>query len=129
MKVSNHMTDKHTSDVLERIFHEPNRLAIMSALCAADKGMAFTELKKTCGLTDGNLNRHLKVLAEGGVITINKAFVKDKPRTTVRLSRLGLKRFSDYISALETVLQKARAALPGKTPARATIPLGHTAVA
>ena len=99
-------------DALEKIFHEPNRLAIMSALCAADEGLSFTELKSECSLTDGNLNRHLKVLEDAGAIEIGKTFVDSKPRTTVSLSKSGLESFSEYLGALDEVLKKARSALP-----------------
>jgi DNA-binding transcriptional ArsR family regulator len=100
-------------EALERIFHEPNRLAIMSALCAANnEGLSFNELKEQCDLTDGNLNRHLKVLEEAGAVAIEKSFVDAKPRTTVSFSRDGLDRFSEYLAALSEVLQKAKKALP-----------------
>lgn len=57
-------------DRLSRVFHEPRRLAIMSVLCAsAPTGLSFSELRAQCGLTDGNLNRHLKTLEEAGAIT------------------------------------------------------------
>ena len=46
-------------DALERVFHEPSRMAILSALCTVRGGMPFTELRDRCGLTDGNLSRHL----------------------------------------------------------------------
>lgn len=107
-------------DALERVFHEPNRLAVMSALCAAREGMAFTDLKALCNLTDGNLNRHLKVLEEAGVIRIEKAFIANKPRTTLHLSASGLKRFNEYLEALGEVLKKAKRALPADAhPSRA----------
>ena len=106
-------------DALERIFHEPNRMAIMSTLCAAEKGLSFTEIKKTCNLTDGNLNRHLKVLSEAKAITIKKAFVNDKPRTTVSLSKLGLQKFTEYLAALEEMLRMAKAAVSDE-PAKET---------
>jgi len=96
---------------LEKIFHEPNRLAIMSALCAAEDGMSFPELREACNLTDGNLNRHLKVLTESGAIRSKKQFVDERPRTTVKLSPSGLKRFQEYLKALEAVLLNARNAL------------------
>ena len=70
-------------DALERIFHEPSRLAIMSELCGAGKGQSFSDLKAACGLTDGNLNRHLKVLQDAGVVKVTKKFVGVKP-TSVR---------------------------------------------
>jgi DNA-binding transcriptional ArsR family regulator len=98
-------------DALERIFHEPNRLAIMSALCAAEEGISFPELKQACGLTDGNLNRHLKALSDNEAVVIEKAFVNERPRTTVTLSDTGLARFQQYLKALESVLLTARTAL------------------
>lgn len=104
-------------EALEKIFHEPNRLAIMSALCAADNGLSFNELKDTCRLTDGNLNRHLKALENAGAVRIRKSFVDSKPRTTVSLSKKGLDRFGEYLEALSGVLERARAALPAEEPA------------
>jgi DNA-binding transcriptional ArsR family regulator len=97
-------------DVLEKIFHEPNRLAIVSAVCAAERGIPFTDLKTACRLTDGNLNRHLKALEEEGVIRIDKSFVQSRPRTTIYLTKTGLKRFNEYLGALTKVLEKARQA-------------------
>jgi DNA-binding transcriptional ArsR family regulator len=103
---------KPESDLLERLFHEPNRLAIMSALCASDAGLTFAELKDACELTDGNLNRHLKSLEDAGAIQIRKAFVGLKPRTSVRLTHAGLARFREYLEALEEVLDRAKQSLP-----------------
>lgn len=105
------MSDEPVS-LLERIFHEPSRLAIMSALCAAESGLPFVELRDACHLTDGNLNRHLKVLEDAGVIRVDKRFVDRKPRTTVRISPDGLRRFQEYLAALSQVLKQARQALP-----------------
>ena len=99
-------------DALERIFHEPNRLAIMSALCATRTGLTFNDLKEVCRLTDGNLNRHLKVLEEAGAVRVQKAFVEAKPRTTIVISVTGLERFSQYLEALSEVLKKAKLAVP-----------------
>ena len=101
---------------LERIFHEPSRFAILSALCAAEKGLTFTELKESCDLTDGNLSRHLSALEEDGVVRIDKRFVDSKPRTTVYLSKAGLDRFRDYLDSLATILASTRKSLPA--PAR-----------
>lgn len=110
-------------DALEKIFHEPNRLAIMSALCAADDGLSFNDIKSECGLTDGNLNRHLKTLEEAGAIRIDKTFVDTKPRTTVFLSKKGLDSFSEYLDALSAVLKKARSAIPVDKEEKAVLPL------
>lgn len=115
----------HAPAALGRLFHEPSRLAILSALCAARDGLSFTELRDACRLTDGNLSRHLKALEEDGVVKIRKAFIDDKPRTTVALTRDGLTRFSLYLDTLSSVLQDAkRAARQEQTTHRNAHPLG-----
>lgn len=92
---------------LKRIFHEPNRLAIMSALCSSANGLTFRELKEDCDLTDGNLSRHLKALEEAEVIVVNKKFVGVKPQTSIQLTDKGRDSFIEYLQALEEVLKKA----------------------
>ncbi len=113
------MTADNPYDALGKLFHEPNRLAIMSALCSARGGMTFVELKSACNLTDGNLNRHLKVLEEAGAVKIKKEFVDSKPRTTVLVTPKGVNRFNEYLGALSAVLSQARKAVPvkGRDPA------------
>jgi DNA-binding transcriptional ArsR family regulator len=106
--------NKAPVEALEKIFHEPNRLAIMSILCANNKGLTFSELRDQCNLTDGNLNRHLKVLEEAAAIHIKKRFVDNKPQTTVTISKTGLCRFEDYLDALQQVLQTAQQGLEPK---------------
>jgi DNA-binding transcriptional ArsR family regulator len=125
------MTDKkdNLADALERVFHEPNRLAIMSCLCAASGGLTFTEVRDACGLTDGNLNRHLKVLEESGAVRIEKAFVDAKPQTTVTVTDRGLARFGDYLDTLAGVLEAARRAIPAGRTVRRRLPRIRTAQA
>ena len=59
-------------DGLDRVMHEKARLGLLSSLVAHPKGLAFSDLKQLCGLTDGNLNRHLQVLQEAGLVEIQK---------------------------------------------------------
>jgi len=118
------MKTENPFDALEKIFHEPNRLSIMSALCAPEKGLTFKELRDLCDLTDGNLNRHLKVLDEAGAVSISKSFVKNKPQTTVKISKKGLKRFQEYLAALQQVLSVAQQGLQEVTDSKAAIPVG-----
>jgi len=101
----------HIHNELKKIFHEPKRMAIMSALCVADAGLTFNELKQQCDISDGNLNRHLKVLTEAGAINIKKKFVGVKPQTTVYLSEKGMAQFNEYLIALSQVLNQALAAM------------------
>ena len=92
---------------LERIFHEPGRLTIMTKLLGAPRGLPFTQLKEDCDLTDGNLSRHLKALEKAKAVTIKKRFVKNRPQTTVALSKRGQADFMAYLQALEAVLLDA----------------------
>ena len=101
-------------DALERVFHEPRRMAIMAALLSEADGMTFNQLKDGLRLTDGNLSRHLKALREADAITLDKAFVDNKPRTTARLTATGRSRFMEYLDALEAVLKDAAARLEGQ---------------
>ena len=109
------MHAKNPTTNLEKIFHEPNRLALMSALASASgEGLSFGELRVLCRLTDGNLSRHLTAMEEDGIVSVKKTFVEKKPRTTVTPTRAGLDRFGGYLAALEQVLMEARAALPAR---------------
>jgi DNA-binding transcriptional ArsR family regulator len=56
------------------------------------------------GLTDGNLGRHLEVLAGAGLITLVKGFQARRPRTWAAISPLGR-------SALANELRQMRALL------------------
>ena len=94
-------------EAIKSIFHEPSRLAIMSALCNAADGLSFTELKEECELTDGNLSRHLKALEEAKAVRIKKSFVRSKPLTTLFLTDRGREHFLTYLQALEEVLNLA----------------------
>jgi DNA-binding transcriptional ArsR family regulator len=96
---------------LQRAFHEPNRLAIASALAAAVDGLTFNELKDQCDLTDGNLNRHLKALEDENLIAQYKETGSGRPRTTVIFTPSGRKRFVKYLETLEEVLAHAAAAV------------------
>ncbi|MGH1365320.1 MAG: winged helix-turn-helix domain-containing protein [Calditrichia bacterium] len=120
------MPEKHENpfNALERIFHEPNRLAIMSALSGAANGLSFRELKENCDLTDGNLSRHLKALEEADAVQIEKAFVGAKPRTTVVLTDNGRERFIEYLQALEEVLLKAADAVSA-TSEQVVVPMAR----
>jgi len=107
---------------LKTVFHEPNRLAIVSHLCGSDDGLTFGELKELCNLTDGNLSRHLKTLEAAGMVEIQKSFVGVKPRTHVQLREQGLQAFLDYLTALETAVRTAVNSMARPAPEEAEAP-------
>jgi DNA-binding MarR family transcriptional regulator len=103
---------------LDRVLHEKARLGLLVSLSAAPKGLLFGELKQFCALTDGNLSRHLDVLAEAGLIEIHKGYDGRRPQTRVTLTRQGRKRFLAYLAELERVVQDARAESATKPDSR-----------
>src|ERR1700710_1332996 len=92
---------------LDRVMHEKARLGLLSSLVAHPKGLAFSDLKQLCGLTDGNLSRHLQVLQESGLVEITKSFEGNRPQTICALTRAGRRRFLDYLALLEQLVRDA----------------------
>lgn len=95
---------------LDRVLHEKARLSILTSLADHPKGLSFTELRDLCGLTDGNLSRHVQILEEANMLTITKGFEGRRPLTTCQLTDEGRRRFFDYLGVLENVLRSARRA-------------------
>lgn len=95
---------------LDRVIHEKARLGVLTSLVANPKGLPFSDLKQLCGLTDGNLSRHLQVLKDDGVVEIEKSFENNRPLTWCRITAAGRKRYLDYLAVLEQVVQDAAAA-------------------
>lgn len=108
---------------LQRIFHERGRLAVCTCLVAHPEGMSFTDLQDACGLTDGNLSRHLTALSEMGVVTTTKESGHGRPTTICRITHAGRTRFLAYIDELEAVVREvhAKAQTPSDTRSSARL--------
>jgi DNA-binding MarR family transcriptional regulator len=111
---------------LDRAIHERARLGILTSLAANPKGLVFGDLRRLCGLTDGNLSRHITVLQESGLVQVTKGFERNRPQTQVRITAEGRARFLEYLEVLDRVVREAAAAakaqpgdepLPGFAPA------------
>lgn len=108
---------------LDRVIHEKARLGILTSLMGQKDGLAFADLKQLCGLTDGNLSRHLQVLQEAGLLTVHKSFEANRPLTTCRMTPAGRKRFIEYLSVLEQVVRDAAKATAGNASPATTAKL------
>ena len=95
-------------DDIDRVFHEKARLGIMTTIIGSPDGMNFNDLKELCDLTDGNLNRHLKVLVDTGVLGVRKTGQGRNTNSHYRLTAKGRKAFEKYLSALEAILLAAK---------------------
>lgn len=92
---------------LDRVIHERARLSILTSLITNPKGLTFNDLKQLCSLTDGNLNRHLKVLEDSAMVEVVKGHEKNRPQTWCRITTEGRKRYLDYLETLEQVVKDA----------------------
>jgi DNA-binding MarR family transcriptional regulator len=107
MSKDKHSNGRFAYDGLDRIIHEKARLSVLTSLVAHPRGLLFGRLKDLCGLTDGNLSRHLQILQEAGFIEIAKTFEHNRPQTTCRITSSGRKRYVEYLRVLEQVVRDA----------------------
>ena len=73
---------------LDKLIHEPARLAILTALSACESA-DFLFLGRLTGLSKGNLSSHLSKLEEAKLVQIEKQFIGKKPNTLVALTANG----------------------------------------
>jgi len=98
---------RYAYEGLDRVLHEKARLGIMTSLVTRPEGVLFTELKRLCTLTDGNLSRHIDVLQEAGLVEAYRGSEAGRPQTLYRLSSEGRARFVAYLEELEQVVRDA----------------------
>ncbi|UCF43889.1 MAG: transcriptional regulator [Planctomycetota bacterium] len=80
---------------INRVVHEPVRLAILKILSAA-KEVDFNFLLTTLGVTKGNLATHINTLEAAGLIEVKKEFRGKIPRTSYKITRTGRHQFQKY---------------------------------
>jgi DNA-binding MarR family transcriptional regulator len=104
------------STVVDRLIHEPARLAIMTNLFVVESANATYLLQQT-GLTWGNLGSHLGRLEEAGYVEVDKGYRGRKPETTVRLTASGRAALLEYRERLLAALAPIDVS-SGRAPAR-----------
>jgi DNA-binding transcriptional ArsR family regulator len=87
---------------VDKLIHEPARLAAMSILDAVESA-DFLYLQRATGLTKGNLSVHLQKLEEAGLIEIQKTFQGKYPRTLCKLTVKGKEDFGKYKEQIQGV--------------------------
>ncbi len=101
------MTDSErmvtVSATVDRLIHEPARLAIMTNLFVVESANATYLLQQT-GLTWGNLGSHLAKLEDAGYIEVVKGYQGKKPETMVSLTGEGRAALVEYRERLLAAL-------------------------
>lgn len=112
-KTKKNKSPQNTQDALEnldRVFHEKARLGILTSMVGSPDGLNFNDLKELCRLTDGNLNRHLKVLVDAKIISVKKSGQGRNTNSLYKLTASGSRAFQLYIDSLEAIVQQAQQA-------------------
>jgi DNA-binding MarR family transcriptional regulator len=89
---------------LDRVVHEPARLAILTVLAAAEV-VEFLFLQKVTGLNKGNLSSHAQKLEAAGYLETSKAFRGRIPVTAFRITDAGRAAIRDYREQLRKLLE------------------------
>ncbi|SFS60848.1 transcriptional regulator [Marininema halotolerans] len=88
---------------LDKLVHEPARLAVLTALSACTLA-EFLFLQELTGLTKGNLSSHLAKLEKGGLVAIDKHFLRKKiPQTTIRITSEGRAAVENHWKQLDSI--------------------------
>ena len=93
---------------LDKLIHEPSRLAILTALSACESA-DFLSLRRLTGMSDGNLSVHLSKLEEAGLVNIQKQYVAKKPNTQIKITKKGLAAIRRHWEQLTAIKKSADA--------------------
>jgi len=97
----------------DELIHPPTRLAIVSLLAAVEWA-DFKVIRDQLGLSDSALSKQLSTLEEADYVQIRKAFVGKRPRTSARLTAIGLTAFKQHVAALQQIVEQSGVTvLPG----------------
>ena len=93
---------------VDRLVHDPSRLAILSALLGCAEA-DFQYLLTVTGLSKGNLSSHLSKLEAAGLIHIAKGYDGKIPWTRAGLTQEGRSRVEEHWKNLERIRNRAAA--------------------
>jgi len=88
---------------IDRLVHEPARLAIMALLYVVESA-DFTFVVNQTGLSWGNLSAHMSKLEDAGYLEVEKTFKGRRPNTNLRLTAAGRSAFEAYRRSLKQLL-------------------------
>ena len=91
------------NNLKNKAFDNQVRLSIMSML-VVNESVDFSTLKEMLELSDGNLSSHLSFLETEKYVSVNKQFVGRRPKSIYTATEMEKKAFSDYLNALDTLV-------------------------
>lgn len=106
----------HPTRNLDDVVHQRHRLGILTVAAEARR-VEFGYLRESLELTAGNLSRHIAVLAEAGLVEVDKGYEGRRPRTWVRVTRAGRRALAAEMAALASLVRRHESAAAVPAPA------------
>ena len=91
---------------LDRLIHEPARLAVLTALSACQE-TDFLFLRRLTGLSAGNFSVHLSKLEDAGLVKTEKKIVAKRTHTHISITKKGNEAIGDYWRKIESLRKDA----------------------
>jgi DNA-binding MarR family transcriptional regulator len=108
-------TGPHPTNGLDDTVHQRHRLGILTITAEAQRA-EFGYLREALSLTAGNLSRHLTVLDEAGLVTLEKGYAGRRAKTWVRITAKGRAALAAELAALTELLRRHQSAGDGPAP-------------
>jgi DNA-binding MarR family transcriptional regulator len=89
---------------IDGFLHEPSRLRLLAFLSVLERA-DFVYLLNKCGLTRGNLSVQMSKLSDAGLVSIEKSFRDNKPRTMYRLTDQGRQALRKYKKDMAVLME------------------------
>ena len=99
------MESLNALEQIDETIHGRVRLGVLAYLSTAGSADFMTLVEATKS-TKGNLSSHISKLEDAGYVSVDKAFVDRKTRTTVTMTSSGERAFSHYLSVLRSILSQ-----------------------
>jgi DNA-binding MarR family transcriptional regulator len=89
--------------VFDEIVHAPNRLQICAMLAGVDS-VEFATVRDSLGVADSVVSKHVRVLQQAGYVSIRKATVGSRVRTSLALTARGRRAYDGHVAALRALV-------------------------
>jgi predicted ArsR family transcriptional regulator len=93
---------------LDPLLHQPLRTQLVAFLAGAGE-QTFSDLKRQLGVSDGNLDAHLKKLLAADYVAVRKEIGAGRPQSYFVLTPTGLAALTTYVQALQRLLPLEKA--------------------
>lgn len=100
---------------LDPLLHQPLRTQLVAFLAGAGE-QTFSDLKRQLGVSDGNLDAHLKKLLAADYVAARKETGNGRPQSYFVLTPNGLAALQNYVQALQRLLPISHDANPVANP-------------